>query len=97
MMYGLSDGLPNFVPWMFGLGFLGLGFVVILAIASIVLKGYALWHAARRSEKGWFIALLIINTLGILELIYLFFIVGKWHKFTNDSVPPSSPSPTPQA
>jgi methionyl-tRNA synthetase len=38
---------------------------------TIVLKGFALWHAARNEQKWWFIALLVINTLGILEIIYL--------------------------
>ena len=41
-------------------------------------KGFALWIAARRSEKWWFIALLIINTLGILEIIYIF-AIAKQH------------------
>jgi hypothetical protein len=35
-------------------------------------KGAALWHAARKDNRPWFFALLIINTLGILEIIYLF-------------------------
>jgi len=51
---------------------------VILIAAVVTLKGYALWHAAKRNEVGWFIALLIVNTIGILEIIYLYFIVGKW-------------------
>jgi hypothetical protein len=39
-----------------------------------VWKGLALWHAARRGEHWWFVAILLINTIGILEIIYLFFI-----------------------
>jgi hypothetical protein len=34
-------------------------------------KGLALWRSARMNHKGWFIALLIINTLGIFEIIYI--------------------------
>ena len=45
--------------------------VLVVALWSIVLKGFALWHAARGGQKAWFIALLIINTLGILEIVYL--------------------------
>jgi hypothetical protein len=45
--------------------------IIILALWTLVIKGYALWHAARGNQRGWFIALLIINTLGILEIIYL--------------------------
>ena len=48
-----------------------LPFLIIAMIWTIVLKGYALWYAARGSQKWWFIALLIVNTLGILEIIYL--------------------------
>ena len=78
--YGQSFG---FTPAaMIGLGVLA----AVIALIIIVLKGYALWHAARRDEKWWFIVLLVINTLGILELIYLIFVVGKWHKFKDSGV-----------
>jgi hypothetical protein len=40
-------------------------------------KGVALWRASRNSHKKWFIALLIINTLAILEIIYIFFFSKK--------------------
>lgn len=42
-----------------------------IIIWTIVLKGFALWRAARLKQIGWYIALIIINTLGILEIIYL--------------------------
>jgi methionyl-tRNA synthetase len=45
--------------------------IIVAVLWTIVLKGFALWYAARGGQKGWFIALLIINTLGILELVYL--------------------------
>jgi methionyl-tRNA synthetase len=41
---------------------------------TVAIKGYALWHAAKRNEKWWFIALLVINTFGILEIVYLVFV-----------------------
>ena len=41
---------------------------------SIFWKGLALWHSARRGETVWFIILLVVNTAGILELIYLFLV-----------------------
>jgi uncharacterized membrane protein YedE/YeeE len=37
-----------------------------------VWKGFALWRAAELKQKKWFIALLVINTIGILEILYLF-------------------------
>ena len=48
-----------------------LPFIIVVALWTVVLKGYALWYAARNSQKWWFIALLVINTVGILELVYL--------------------------
>ena len=48
-----------------------------LALWSLPWKGVALWRAAKRDEKGWFIALLILNTAAILEIIYLFFIIPR--------------------
>lgn len=42
---------------------------------SLSWKGLALWHAAKREEKWWFIAMLVINTIGILEICYLAFVV----------------------
>lgn len=73
--YGQSVGIPF-------AGMVSLGIVaIVLAIIVIGLKGYALWHAARRSEKWWFIILLVVQTAGILDLVYLFFVVGLWHDF----------------
>lgn len=46
--------------------------VLILVIWSLVWKGLALWRAAHREEKKWFIAILILNTLGILEILYIY-------------------------
>lgn len=47
--------------------------VLYLAIAwTIPWKGIALWKAARNSHKWWFIALLVINSLAILEILYIF-------------------------
>lgn len=43
-----------------------------LLVWSIAWKGLALWHAAKNSQRNWFIAILVINTIGILEIIYLF-------------------------
>lgn len=50
---------------------------VILFTISIILKGYSMWYSARNNQKWWFISLLTINTLGILEIIYLLFYRDK--------------------
>jgi len=49
--------------------------ILYLIIAwSVIWKGIALWHSARNKQLVWYIALLIINTVGILEIVYLLFI-----------------------
>lgn len=49
---------------------------ILLVVWSLVWKGLALWRAARNNHLGWYIALLILNTFGILEILY-YFIWGK--------------------
>lgn len=49
-------------------------FALITILWIIPWKGYALWLAARNYHKGWFIILLILNTLAILDIIYIFMI-----------------------
>ena len=60
--------------------FIGLWLVVFI-IWEIFWKGLALWHSARRGQYWWFVVMLLINTIGILPIIYLFFIAKK--KFSN--------------
>jgi methionyl-tRNA synthetase len=46
---------------------------LLLAVWSIAWKGIALWTAAHENSKPWFIVLLVLNTAGILEIIYIIF------------------------
>jgi hypothetical protein len=50
----------------------GVAALAIVALWSLFWKGLALWHAARRGEAWWFVAILLINTLGLIEIFYLF-------------------------
>lgn len=52
-------------------------FFLALITWSLIWKGWALWLASRRGEKVWFIFLLIANTLGILDIIYIFFVAKR--------------------
>jgi len=45
---------------------------VVLIFWSLYWKGTALWRAARNGDKGWYIVMLIVNTAGILEILYLY-------------------------
>lgn len=46
--------------------------IIIAAIWSLVWKGLALWKSSKLNQPVWFIVLLVVNTLGILEILYLF-------------------------
>ncbi len=55
-----------------GLPFLSSAVLIPLIIWSAIWKGIALWKSARRDQLGWYLALLIINTVGLLPIIYIF-------------------------
>lgn len=86
LIHNLKYMMYNNMAWNshYGMGFNGAGgligfpgfggFLALALIWTIAIKGYALWHAARRNEPWWFFFLLVINTFGILELIYLIFV-----------------------
>lgn len=60
--------------WLWGIGGL---FLSVLILWTLVWKGMALWKAARHGHKIWFVALLLINTAGILEILYIYFFSKK--------------------
>ncbi|HQI10846.1 MAG TPA: DUF5652 family protein, partial [bacterium] len=45
---------------------------LLVTLWALAWKGIALWKSARHNQKWWFIALLVINTLGLLEILYIF-------------------------
>jgi hypothetical protein len=83
----------------FGLGMLGMftiGFFgLLIALVILYLKGMALWTSARRGEKWWFVALLLINTLGILELVYLIAVAEVWPRKKTATTEPVKPTDPP--
>lgn len=59
--------------------------MAILAIWAIPWKIYAVWIACKRDQKKWFVLLLLINTVGILEIIYVFKVAKKsWTEVKHD-------------
>ncbi|MDO8452770.1 MAG: DUF5652 family protein [bacterium] len=48
-----------------------MSYVGIIVFIELALKGFALWRAARSNQMYWFIALLVLNTAGILPAVYL--------------------------
>ncbi len=69
--YGL-DATSIFFPGILA-GWLS-AFLIPIALWSVFWMGWALWKAARDGSKVWFIILLLVHTLGILDIIYIFFI-----------------------
>jgi len=65
--------------------------ILVVVLWTVILKGYALWNAARNSQKKWFIALLVVNTLGVLEIVYLIWFRPKAQKPEIPPVHTSSP------
>lgn len=54
--------------------------IIVLALWDIAWKGFALWRAARNNQFRWFIALLIINSIGILPIVYIKFFQNTRNK-----------------
>lgn len=51
--------------------------VIALTIWVLPWKGVALWKASKQDDKKWFIAMLVLNTLAILEILYIFYFSKK--------------------
>jgi len=67
----LDQAKPFFItpPHLVGL------FLTVFSIVlfwSLVWKGIALWKAARKGDKFWFVFLLLVNTVGIFEILYIY-------------------------
>ena len=67
--------------------------LIVVIIWTTVLKGFALWHAARNNQRNWFITLLVANTLGILEIVYLIWFRPSSSATVVSQAPASEPSP----
>jgi len=52
-------------------------FAIPLMLWTIIWKGLALWKAAKKEDKIWFVVLLVLNSLGIVEILYYFFFSKK--------------------
>ena len=49
----------------------------LIILWTLPWTGIALWKAAKNSHKKWFIVLLVINSMAVLEIIYIFFFSKK--------------------
>jgi hypothetical protein len=56
-----TSGLPDwFIP-----------VIVVLIIWEVIWKLIALWKSARNNHLVWFICIALINTIGILPIVYI--------------------------
>lgn len=62
--------MENLSPQLFSI------IILLAALWTLPWKGIALWKAARNNDIAWFIIFMVINTLGILEILYIF-VFGK--------------------
>ena len=59
--------------------------VVLITLWTIPWKIYAVWTAVKHNQKRWFVALIILNTASILEIIYIRKIAKKsWVEIKED-------------
>jgi hypothetical protein len=61
------NGLGQNQMWLF----------FILYLWSLLWKGLALWRSAKLKQRNWFVGILVLNTAGILEIVYLFIFATK--------------------
>ena len=60
----MDNLLHEYLPWI-------ITGIIVLAIWDSVWKLIALWKSARNNHLAWFICIAIINTLGILPIVYI--------------------------
>jgi len=51
--------------------------MVLLTVWDLYWRGRALWKSAGNKQLYWFIALLLVNSVGILPIVYLVFFRSK--------------------
>lgn len=73
----MSTGLAT----LMGMGTFAAIIILILAVWSIAWKGFALWIAAKEDKKWWFVPILIFNTAGILEIVFIFLFSEQGKKY----------------
>ncbi len=51
--------------------------ILLLVIWSLPWNGVALWMASRRSQKWWFVVMLVVDVFALVEIYYIFFVARK--------------------
>lgn len=45
--------------------------ISLLVAWDIIWRGIALWRAAKKQQTTWYVLLLVLNSVGVLPIIYL--------------------------
>ena len=46
-------------------------YLIPIIIWTLIWKGISLWKCGRNNQLRWFLVLIVVNTLGLLEIIYI--------------------------
>ena len=59
----------------------------LILVWSAIWKLFAMWKSARRNSPVWFVLLFLINTIGILDILYIYVFseIGKRKKAALES------------
>jgi len=57
--------------------------VLVLLFVVLLLKGLALWRSARLNQRIWFWIFIFVNTIGILEIVYLLIYKDGFNQLNN--------------
>lgn len=63
----LANAFPVWMPFL----------TIALLAWTLPWKGVALWKSARNGQTAWFVVLLLVNTLAILEILYIYIFSKK--------------------
>ena len=66
--------MPNMFNYFDGRVDIGM---VLLIVWTLLWKCYSVWLASKNNHKKWFVALVVLNTVGILDMIYIFAYLKK--------------------
>lgn len=45
--------------------------IILVVLCELAWKGIALWIAARRGDKVWYVVMLVVNSVGIVPIVYI--------------------------
>ncbi len=58
---------------------LGVHPLLSIALVAWILpwKGFALWKASQKKHMWWFLIILVVNTMALLDILYIFYLSDR--------------------